>query len=170
MDPIKFAYIVSFYYPVYSCLSLTNQKYFQDASGGIWRLDISVSLTKKAPELIQSYHAGPVRGIAPCSYTHMAASMGADGTVRVFDYLRKHTLVRKKYKSGGSCILWPGRNVDSKCVTLIGGFSDGVIRVMTLDYAEQESEYELKISLQHALKPHKGEVTAMIIDDEGLHN
>ncbi|XP_063689301.1 cilia- and flagella-associated protein 44-like isoform X19 [Bolinopsis microptera] len=139
----------------------------QDASGGIWRLDISVSLTKKAPELIQSYHAGPVRGIAPCSYTHMAASMGADGTVRVFDYLRKHTLVRKKYKSGGSCILWPGRNVDSKCVTLIGGFSDGVIRVMTLDYAEQESEYELKISLQHALKPHKGEVTAMIIDDEG---
>ncbi|KAL5270283.1 hypothetical protein ACHWQZ_G001132 [Mnemiopsis leidyi] len=139
----------------------------QDAAGGIWRLDISVSLTKKAPELIQSYHAGPVRGIVPCPYTHMSASMGSDGAVRVVDYLRKHTLVCKKYKSGGSCILWPGRNVDSKMVTLIGGFTDGVIRVMTLDYADQESEFDLKIVLQHALKPHKGEVTAMIIDDEG---
>ena len=98
----------------------------------------------------------------------MSASMGSDGAVRVVDYLRKHTLVCKKYKSGGSCILWPGRNVDSKMVTLIGGFTDGVIRVMTLDYADQESEFDLKIVLQHALKPHKGEVTAMIIDDEGM--
>jgi len=146
----------------------TNSMWFaQDAAGGIWRLDISVSLTKKAPELIQSYHAGPVRGIAPCPYTHMSASMGADGTVRVVDYLRKNTLVSKKYKSGGSCILWPGRNVDSKMATLIGGFTDGVIRVMTLAHAEMEADYDLKIVLQHALKPHKGEVTAMIIDDEG---
>ena len=96
------------------------------------------------------------------------ASVGEDGTIRVMDYLRKQTLVRNKYKAGGSCILWPGRNVDSKMVTLIGGFSDGVVRVMTLDHAEQESEFELKIILLHALKPHKGEVTAMIIDNEGL--
>lgn len=97
----------------------------------------------------------------------MVASIGADGTIRVLDYLRKNTLVAKKYKSGGSCILWPGRNVDSMMATLIGGFSDGVVRVLTLDYAEQESEYDLKIVLQHVFKPHKGEVTAMIVDDEG---
>lgn len=69
--------------------------------------------------------------------------------------------------SGGSCIIWPGRNVDSKMVTLIGGFIDGVVRVMCLDQAEQESQYDLKIVLQHVFKPHKGEVTAMVVDDEG---
>ena len=97
----------------------------------------------------------------------MMVSIGEDGTIRVMDYLRKHTLVRKKYQAGGSAVLWPGRNVDSKMVTLIGGFSDGVVRVMTLDQAEQESEFDLKIILLHALKPHKGEVTSMIVDDEG---
>ena len=97
----------------------------------------------------------------------MSASIGADGTVRVFDYLTKRTLVTKKYKSGGSYILWPGRSVDSKMGTLVGGFSDGVVRVMGLELGEQESPDDFKIVLLHAMKPHKGEVTAMIIDDDG---
>lgn len=63
-------------------------------------MDISVSLTKKAPELIQSYHAGPIRNVASCPYTHMVSSIGHDGAVRVYDYLRKRDLVIKKYKSG----------------------------------------------------------------------
>ena len=52
-------------------------------------------------------------------------------------------------------------------VTLVAGFSDGVVRVMALDNADMESQFDMKIVLLQALKPHKGEVTAMIIDDEG---
>ena len=33
--------------------------------------------------------------------------------------------------------MWPGRTVDNKMTTLIGGFSDGVLRIMSIDHAEQ---------------------------------
>ena len=140
---------------------------FQDASGGIWKLDISVSLTKKAPELLQSYHAGPINGLAPCPYTHMLATIGKDGTVRVFDYLQKTNMCIRKFKAGGSSILWPGRSLDNQMSTLIAGFTDGVVRVFQLEKADQESQYELKMTLQTAAKPHNGAITAICVDDDG---
>ena len=140
---------------------------FQDGAGGIWKLDISVSLTKKAPELIESYHSGPIKKLVPCPYTHMVASIGADGGVRVFDYLQKKTLVYQKYKPGGSCMIWANRIIDSRMGTLIAGFSDGVIRVINLEYGDQESPFDLKMVLQYVHKPHTGEVTAIVVDDEG---
>ena len=57
--------------------------YAQDASGGIWKLDLSFSHTSQAPEKLASLHSG---AIASCDVSPVApfvASIAQDGRVRL---------------------------------------------------------------------------------------
>ena len=52
--------------------------FFQDANGGIWRLDLSFSHTSDAPQKLFTYHAGSISGIDTSPVSHVIASIGMD--------------------------------------------------------------------------------------------
>ncbi|CAG2237888.1 CFAP44 [Mytilus edulis] len=88
--------------------------YAQDASGGIWKLDLSFSHTSPAPEKMFTYHAGAILGCDISPESHLVASTGVDQTVRLFDYVQRKQICEKKYASKGSALLWAPKLVDTK--------------------------------------------------------
>jgi len=73
-----------------------------DANGGIWHLDVS----EMKPSLFLECHAGPINAIAASPGPHVAASTGADGTVRILDYDKKVTTLVAHFRSGGTALAW----------------------------------------------------------------
>ncbi|CAH1262544.1 CFAP44 [Branchiostoma lanceolatum] len=146
--------------------------YAQDANGGIWKLDLSFSHTTKAPEQLYHYHAGKVSGLSASPNTHLFATIGLDSRVHVYDHAAKLPLCTAKYTAGGSALCWAPLVVDQEGSTLIAGFTDGVVRVLTVAKKPQadgtnSGEAPTEISLQQAFKPHAGTVTAMALDSKG---
>ncbi|XP_078590601.1 cilia- and flagella-associated protein 44-like isoform X5 [Branchiostoma floridae x Branchiostoma japonicum] len=146
--------------------------YAQDANGGIWKLDLSFSHTTKAPEQLYHYHAGKVSGLSASPNTHLFATIGSDSRVHVYDHAAKLPLCTAKYTAGGSALCWAPLLVDPEGSTLIAGFTDGVVRVLTVAKKPQadgnnSGEAPTEITLQQAFKPHAGTVTAMALDSKG---
>ncbi|XP_076438307.1 cilia- and flagella-associated protein 44-like isoform X2 [Babylonia areolata] len=145
--------------------------YAQDAKGGIWKLDLSFSHTSQAPEKLMTYHAGPIVGCVTSPFTHLVASIGTDHSVRVFDYGLQRQLSEVHFNVAGSSILWAPQIVDPKGSTVLTGFDDGVVRILTVSRVAEEmrkrSKSECEVALKQAFKPHSQAVTAMAFDGKG---
>ncbi|KAK7105366.1 cilia- and flagella-associated protein 44-like [Littorina saxatilis] len=145
--------------------------YAQDAKGGIWKLDLSFSHTSMAPEKLMSYHAGPIMGCVTSPVTHLAASIGVDHSVRVFDYGQQKQLHETHFNVGGCSICWAPQIVDSKGSSVVAGFQDGVVRVLcvtkTPESSRKRNKNECEVLLKQAFKPHSQAVTAMAYDGKG---
>ncbi|XP_031554688.1 cilia- and flagella-associated protein 44-like isoform X2 [Actinia tenebrosa] len=147
--------------------------YAQDAAGGIWKLDLSFTHTSHAPEHLFSYHAGIITGMDTSPVAHFVATTGVDHTVRVYDYLSKKQICHKKYNSGGSNLLWVPKMVDAKGTSILAGFADGVVRLLTLNKVDlsqvrsKKSKSNYELTLTQAFKPHTKPVTVITIDYDG---
>ncbi|KAM7540955.1 hypothetical protein Aperf_G00000038268 [Anoplocephala perfoliata] len=146
--------------------------YCMDAQDGIWKLDLSFSHRSAPPQLIVPYHAGAIMACTISPTSHIVATLGSDGTVRVFDILKKQQLGQKRFSSSGRCMIWVPQELDSKSKTLVGGFADGVVRVMqiTTDDSEanqQDHKEAVNIELIQVLKPHTQAILSMDFDPKG---
>ena len=59
-------------------------------------------------------------------------SMVALGSVRVYSLPDKQVLCHSEFASGGSSLIWAPVSVDAQAVTIIAGFTDGVLRYITV--------------------------------------
>ncbi|XP_057301359.1 cilia- and flagella-associated protein 44-like isoform X2 [Hydractinia symbiolongicarpus] len=147
--------------------------YAQDASGGIWKLDLSFSHTSQSPDKLFSYHSGNVSTVALSPISHFAATTGQDGTVRLFDFLSKIPLCNKKFNFSGCSLLWMPKIVDSTCSSILVGFADGVVRHLSIAKNTQKSGRKkhnisnVTLHLTQVFKPHIKPVTCMAIDGTG---
>ena len=66
-----------------------NFWFLQDAGGGIWKVDLSFSLTMKKPNKIRQCHAGAVTCLTSSPISGLVVSGGDDGRVCVYDLDRK---------------------------------------------------------------------------------
>ncbi|KAH9285904.1 Cilia- and flagella-associated protein 44 [Echinococcus granulosus] len=147
--------------------------YCMDANDGIWKLDLSFSHISASPQLILPYHAGAIVDCAVAPKSYLAATLGSDGSVRVFDVLKKAMLGYKRFNACGHCLIWAPTHIDPKGKTIVAGFADGVVRVMqiTSDDVENEenpSSQVVSIELMQVLKPHTDAVMTMDYDPEGV--
>ncbi|KAJ3126719.1 Cilia- and flagella-associated protein 44 [Nowakowskiella sp. JEL0407] len=63
---------------------------------------------------------------------HSMASIGLDGTIRVYDHISKQSVAGKvKYTGMGTALTYFPSSVDGLGCTLAAGFSDGVLRIVT---------------------------------------
>ncbi|XP_022324096.2 cilia- and flagella-associated protein 44-like isoform X1 [Crassostrea virginica] len=146
--------------------------YAQDASGGIWKLDLTFSHTSQAPDKLFTYHAGAITGCDVSPLTQLVATTGVDHTIRVFDFLQKKQLCEKRFADAGTALIWAPQIVDAKAKTIIAGFSDGVIRVMTVaqageDQAPKKLKQDIDLDLKQVFKPHNKAVTSIAVNDKG---
>ena len=89
-----------------------NFWFLQDAGGGIWKVDLSFSLTMKKPQKIRQCHAGAVTCLTASPISGLVVSGGMDGRICVYDLDRKTMIKSVKYGSGVSYIMWIPLDMD----------------------------------------------------------
>lgn len=52
--------------------------FIQDASGGIWKLDLSFQFTSLQPERFMYYHSGPIFSCGASPVSQLVATVGDD--------------------------------------------------------------------------------------------
>jgi len=63
--------------------------------------------------------------------------------------------------------------VDAQCSSVVAGFDDGVVRVLTVQKTEDIDQYgrrladKFELVLKHVLKPHKAHISSICIDARG---
>eukprot|EP00698_Gefionella_okellyi_P015023 TRINITY_DN4206_c0_g1_i1.p2 TRINITY_DN4206_c0_g1~~TRINITY_DN4206_c0_g1_i1.p2 ORF type:complete len:1598 (+),score=505.86 TRINITY_DN4206_c0_g1_i1:63-4856(+) len=126
----------------------------QDASGGVWRLDLP---SYKPTQLIQC-HSGSVSAVSCNPGSQIAATTGLDGSVRIVDYVNKKLLTSAHFRAGGTTLLWLPLDLDKTGRTLLAGFNDGVVRVL------QRCTDGFK--LVRVFKPHSSKVNMLAVSTQ----
>jgi len=140
--------------------------YAQDASGGIWKLDLTFSHTTKQPEKLYSFTSGSVSTLKTSPNMNLMAASG-DQSLNVYDF-RSGELVCSYTSpiadSRGTCMSWP-LNLDMELSgkTIVAGFTDGVVRVLSLNV---DINKQFEFTLKQAIKPHSSEVKCLTFNNE----
>ena len=135
--------------------SSTHEYLIQDQQGHLLRLD----LNKRVSDKLLSFHAGPIMSLDTSPTSHVAASLGIDGNIRVYDYPEKKIIAKNKYNAGGTCLTYLPESLDAMGKTVIAGFLDGVIRIVTFS--------SVGPVLQNVFKPHKAAVHTIAVSSDG---
>ncbi|XP_018428354.1 PREDICTED: cilia- and flagella-associated protein 44 [Nanorana parkeri] len=146
----------------------------QDASGGIWRLDLSFSNITQDPEQLFSFHAGKINALDASPSTYLMATTSSDRSVRIYDFAGKVPLAEMNFKQGGTSLIWAPRMVNPKGGLFAAGFEDGVVRILEVYdpsgmrlLAGRSGTQEAAISLKQAFKPHNAPVTCLAYERNG---
>ncbi|KAJ1551769.1 Cilia- and flagella-associated protein 44, partial [Nowakowskiella sp. JEL0078] len=140
-----------------------NHEYLiQDSIGHLLKLDI----TKRSTEKVLSFHSGSVSGLDTSFLGHSMATLGIDGTLRVYDYLNKNVSGKSKYPSGGTCLTYLPPTLDRLGCTLACGFSDGVLRIITHTPITNPIN-KTQFYLQFVFKPHTKAITSVTVSPDG---
>ncbi|XP_037381439.1 cilia- and flagella-associated protein 44 [Talpa occidentalis] len=146
----------------------------QDASGAMWKLDLSFSNITQDPECLFSFHSGAVEALAVSPLTYLMATTALDCSVRVYDFASKTPLTQMKFKQGGTALAWVPQMVNFSGAQIIVGFEDGVVRILELYdpkgltlFAGRKKISDAEISLKQVFKPHTAQVTALAYERDG---
>ena len=149
-----------------------NFWFLQDAGGGIWKVDLSFSLTMKKPHKIRQCHAGAVTCLTASPISGLIVSGGEDGRICVYDLDRKMMVKSVKYGSGVSFMMWLPLDLDWSGTQVLIGFADGVLRLYYIESAitpgaslmKLMKSLSVKMKLLQAIKPHRDSIKNMDLD------
>lgn len=79
---------------------------FKDGNGGIWRVDLTTEKQAEPPVQLYKCHAGAVADIASCPFATYLATLGTDGYLFIYDYIRKTMLFQHQFPAKGVCMIW----------------------------------------------------------------
>ena len=119
-----------------------------DASGSLWEMDKkSLNFTK-----LLDIHAGRINAIDASPRDHFAASAGADGTLRCWDYVDGSCIFSRTFECAATALTWAPPAFDAKGCTVTVGFANGVVSLSRLRgrgcQRERERERE-KLTRHH---------------------
>jgi len=118
----------------------------QDARGRIWKVDCE----DYTSEIITDFHSGAITDMAISDFCNMAVTVGEDGNIKVWDYVRQKALFQKKFKGRAECVDLMRRSDANKGRIGVVGYQSGIIRVIVLT--------DTDIELGTALKAHDSPV------------
>ncbi|KAM5276565.1 cilia- and flagella-associated protein 44 isoform 2-T2 [Hipposideros larvatus] len=146
----------------------------QDASGAIWKLDLSFSNITQDPECLFSFHSGAIEALAVSPVTYLMATTALDCSIRIYDFASRTPLAHVKFKQGGTALTWVPRLVSYNGAQIIVGFEDGVVRILELYdpkgltiFAGRKKFLDADLHLKYVIKPHTAHVTALAYDRDG---
>uniref|UniRef100_A0A8B9S2J3 Cilia- and flagella-associated protein 44 n=1 Tax=Apteryx owenii TaxID=8824 RepID=A0A8B9S2J3_APTOW len=144
--------------------------YAQDASGALWKLDLTFSNITRDPECLYTFHSGKIEAMSVSPVTYLMATTALDRSVRIYDFISKTQLSEIKFKEGGTALTWAPRVVSLIAV----GFEDGVVRIIEVYdpkglaiVAGRTNIGKAEMNLKQAFKPHTTAVTALAYERNG---
>lgn len=111
--------------------------YAQDETGAIWKADLARSDTARPPSCMADFHSGSVAAVDVSPVSHIAATIGVDGTVKLYSYTERSVLETVQCPiedTQGTCLKWAPKTLDSSGRTFFAGYSDGVLRQFQCSY------------------------------------
>ncbi|XP_053421789.1 cilia- and flagella-associated protein 44 [Nycticebus coucang] len=146
----------------------------QDASGAIWKLDLSFSNITQDPECLFSFHSGAIEALAVSPVTYLMATTALDCSVRIYDFAGKTPLAQMKFKQGGTALTWAPQLVSYTGAQICVGFEDGVVRILEIYdpkgltvFAGRKKILGADLQLKYVFKPHTAAVTALAYERDG---
>eukprot|EP00040_Diaphanoeca_grandis_P030987 m.184465 g.184465 ORF g.184465 m.184465 type:complete len:1849 (+) comp32191_c0_seq1:110-5656(+) len=142
--------------------------YVQDGNGAIWKADLSPSLKAKAPKALVEFHAGGINGVDVCGVAHVAATVGEDGAVMLYDYVAKKYLEKFVTEHvAGTCVMWAPLKMDPSGSTIYAGFADGVLRQFRCAVATTGGAKASQLVLAQVWKPHSHPIQTIVTSCDG---
>ena len=144
--------------------------YVQDREGTVWNVDLSITSTYRKPKAVLQCHGGPVTGCAVSPRSHLVATIGEDGKLRVFDCLRMKELFSMAFTAPLSALLWFPLSVDSRAASVVVGLDNGTVKKIAFSATTavgQKGIPSLVGRLSQVFKPHKGRVTTLACSPDG---
>mmetsp|Transcript_16248 Transcript_16248/g.13872 ORF Transcript_16248/g.13872 Transcript_16248/m.13872 type:complete len:351 (-) Transcript_16248:313-1365(-) len=128
-------------------------------------------------------NSGKLMDLAVSNRVNAAVTIGEDGAVRLWDYVKQREMYNRIFKGSGTCLEWVPQNDSNKGRVLLAGFDDGVVRVLLLNKngfvliravrVHRNPIYKLKISPSGtilAVATRKGEVFFLEMDHSKPQN
>lgn len=105
-----------------------SQWYIQDAKGKIFSMGKDSDIYNE----VTCFQEGEVRDIV-CSPSHnFAASIGQNGMVKVWDYVKKDVFSSQTYAGNGTCLEMIPQTDSNKGRCLAAGFDTGMVRIISV--------------------------------------
>lgn len=111
--------------------------YVQDGKGRVFGINMEIGAPEE-PQIKFNYHGGPVLACALSPSSHLAATVGQDQTLRVFDCLQRVQIFTMTFKSPASCLVWVPLSVDVQAASVIVGFESGIVRKVAFSQLQAE--------------------------------
>ena len=127
----------------------------QDEAGALFRVDLET----RTISLLLKFHSGAITGLDTSPVSHTALTCGADGSVRLWEYVEKKLSFTMRFNSGATTAVWATRTVDPDGRTIVCGFADGSLRVL------QRCSDGMR--LHHVVKPHACRLTHVLYSPNG---
>ena len=105
--------------------------------------------------VVSEYHSGRITGLDVSPESHLAASCGVDGTVRVWDYVNKKLMCSRNFDAPATSLTWVPTALnhlnDKDARHVLVGFADGMARVLFLGVGDDN---EPVLRQKFVFKPH----------------
>lgn len=98
--------------------------------------------------------------ISACPYDSYLISLGEDGRLYVYAYLRKTLIFEHQFPAHGTCLIWLPHQISKHCDEIILGFDDGCLRVCVLNINDQAS----RLFLTQTVKAHDKAITKIVVN------
>ncbi len=120
----------------------TTEYLVQDQLGQL----LLLNSTSNEVKTLVKFHSGAISAMDTSPKYHRMASLGVDGSLRIYDYIQKQLISQTKYSESGTSMGYLPTSLESTGSGMVLGFKDGIIRFV--------SDTQSGTVLRHVLKPH----------------
>ncbi|XP_067625340.1 cilia- and flagella-associated protein 44 [Eurosta solidaginis] len=135
--------------------------YAQDGNGGIWYCDLNTRDVPNKPNKLYTCHGGKVIAAQTSPVSTHLITLGEDGKIFLYDYVKNTLLMEKRFISRGSDLLWFTTKISSTGMDLVVGFEDGILRQLVLDVRDEK---KVELHLVRAIKGHISAITKLTVN------
>lgn len=105
-----------------------NKWYIQDRKGKLYVMEKEESTYK----VITEFHEGSVNGLV-CSPVHSyAVSLGENGMLKVWDYVKQNVAYQRQFVGQGTCLEHMPATDGNKGRICAAGFDNGIVRILSI--------------------------------------
>ncbi|XP_062543886.1 cilia- and flagella-associated protein 44 [Armigeres subalbatus] len=137
--------------------------YAQDGNGGIWQCDITPAYKPAEPQQLLKCHSGPIMAVQSSPTTHHVATLGSDGRLFMYNYLKRNMIFEYQFAANGHTMLWLPVTLEPTGMILVLGFGDGFIRIIKVNLNESISE--CPVCIVQIMKSHSEAITTLAINE-----
>ncbi|XP_046388185.1 cilia- and flagella-associated protein 44 [Ischnura elegans] len=104
----------------------------QDAKGAIWSMSLSFSARCRVKECLFRSPAGKIVGISCSPSGSLLAVFSEEGGLYIYDWVAQKLRGYRIFSDGGCSLLWIPLKADVRGGTIVLGFANGVIRLVSV--------------------------------------